>query len=106
MATRVQQRDRSRVRTRPAPTIPHSALARRDARRVTNREAIVSVADLRCECGRPDCRATFPAAAGAHRRRPEQFIIVPGHLAGEIVIAAADRFFVVEHEVRSSSRLW
>lgn len=46
----------------------------------------------------------FPAAARAHRRRVEQFIVVPDHVAGETVIAAADRFFVVEQEVRSSSR--
>jgi hypothetical protein len=37
-----------------------------------------------------------------YRRRPEQFIVVPDHLAGETVVAAADKFFVVEGRVRSS----
>jgi hypothetical protein len=68
---------------------------------VANQEAIATAAELRCECGRPDCRAPFPAAAGAHRRRVDQVIVVPGHLAGEIVIAVADAFFVVERELRA-----
>ena len=106
MATRVQLREPRRVRARPSPTIPRSTFARRDARRAANREAIASAAELRCECGRPDCRDTFPAAAGVHRRRVEQFIVVPDHFAGETVVAAADRFFVVEQEARSSSRRW
>lgn len=105
MATRVQLREHRRVGTRPSPTIPPSAFARRDARRVANREAITA-AELRCECGRPDCRATFPAAAGAHRRRVDQFIVVPDHFAGETVVAAADTFFVVEQEAQSSLQRW
>ena len=67
---------------------------------MANQEAVATVAELRCECGRPDCRATFPAEAGAHRRRFDWFIVVPDHLAGETVVAAADRFFVVEQGVR------
>jgi hypothetical protein len=66
------------------------------------RPRVAFLAELHCECGRPDCRATIPAGAGVYRRRPEQFIVVPDHLAGETVVAAADKFFVVEGRVRSS----
>ena len=49
-----------------------------------------------CECGRPECQATIPLRAEAHRRRPGLLVVVPRHLAGEKVVAAADHFFVVE----------
>ena len=73
-------------------------LQQRDRVRLRARATLVT--ELQCECGRPDCRATIPVEAGAYRRRPEQFIVVPAHLAGETVVAAADRFFVVEGRVR------
>jgi hypothetical protein len=65
------------------------------ARRKRNRR-LGEVEDLRCECPGPNCRATLPAAAEAHRGGSEHFIVVPAHAAGETVIAVADRFFVVE----------
>lgn len=92
-----------------APTLPRRAAAatrpaaatRREARRDRNREGLDAFLrelrrDLRCECGRPECHATIPAQAEAYRGRPGRFIVVPRHLAGERVVAAADRFFVVE----------
>lgn len=100
--TTARLRERGRLRARPSPSIPRSAFVRRDARRSENRAGVALLAELHCECGRPDCRATIPAGAGVHRRRPEQFIVVPDHLAGETVVAAADRFFVVQQGVRSS----
>jgi len=102
MAQRVEPRERIRHRIRPG-LIPRGAFTLRDTRRQANREGRVSSAELRCECARPDCRATLPAAAEGHRRRPERFIVVPAHLAGEAVVAAADRFFVVEQQARPSS---
>jgi len=99
MAQRVEPRERSRPRARPG-LIPRGAFALRNARRAANREGRAFLDELRCECARPDCCATFPAGAEAHRRRPERFIVVPDHAAGEMVVAAADRFFVVEQRVR------
>jgi hypothetical protein len=101
MVLRVAPRGRSRLRVRPA-LIPDGAFSLRDARREANREGGAFVAELRCECGRPECRATFPVAAESHRRRPDRFIVVPDHLAGEAVVAAADRFFVVEQQQQRS----
>lgn len=95
MALRVEPRERSRLRVRPG-SIPRGAFALRDARREANREGAVFLDELRCECARPGCRATIPVAAEAHRRRPDRFIVAPEHLAGETVVAAADRFFVVD----------
>ncbi len=102
MAQRVEPRYRSRLRV-PTGLIPGGAFALRNTRREANREGKAFVDELRCECARPGCRATFPATAEAHRRRPERFIVVPAHLAGEAVVAAADRFFVVEQQARPSS---
>jgi hypothetical protein len=102
MALRVPSRERRRLRVDRA-LIPGGALALRDARREANREGGAFLDQLRCECARPDCRNTFPAAAEAHRRRRDRFIVVPDHLAGEVVVAAADRFFVVEQQARPSS---
>jgi hypothetical protein len=97
---RVESRERGRVRARTAAIGPRSAFAVRNARRAENLGDGAFLDDLKCECARPDCEATFPAGAEVHRRRPERFIITPDHLAGETVIAAADRFFVVEQQVR------
>jgi hypothetical protein len=102
MALRVAPRGRSRLRVRPA-LIPRGAFALRDARREANQADGAFLAELRCECARPDCRAAVPAAAEAHRRRADRFIVVPDHFAGEAVVAAADRFFVVEQRARPSS---
>jgi hypothetical protein len=65
-------------------------------RRDRNRKADGFLHELRCECARPGCRSTFPAAAVAHRKQPECFIVAPHHLAEETVVAAADRYFIVE----------
>ena len=100
MAQRVEPRERGRVRTRSAAMGPRSAFAVRNARRAGNLGDGAFLDDLQCECARPDCEATFPAGAEAYRRYPERFIITPNHLAGETVVAAADRFFVVEQQVR------
>lgn len=103
-AQRVEPRERNRSRPRSRPTVPRSAFALRDARRAGNREAGAFRDRLRCECAQPDCYATFPALADVHRRDPERFIIVPDHFAGETVIAAADRFFVVDQ--RAQPAVW
>jgi hypothetical protein len=99
VAQRVEPRERNRSRPR-SRMVPRSAFALRDARRTGNREDDALREQLRCECARPDCHATFPAPAEAQRRDPERFIIAPDHLAGETVVAAADRFFVVDLQVR------
>jgi len=90
-------RERGRFRARSGAIGPRSTFAVRNARRAGNLGDGAFLDDLRCECARPDCEASFPAGAETHRRHPERFIITPDHLAGETVIAAADRFFVVEH---------
>lgn len=66
----------------------------RQARRTANRKQVTG--DLRCECGESGCRAAIPASAGGHRGARDGFVVVPGHHDGDIVVAAADRFFVVE----------
>lgn len=73
-----------------------AASALRDARRARNHNSGDFLDELRCECARAECRATVPSVAHVHRKRPERFIVVPDHTAGDTVIAAADRFFVVE----------
>ncbi len=93
---KVEPRGRNRSNGRPAPVGPHPTFALRDARRGANREGSAFLDELSCECARPDCRARFPAHADAFRRHPQQFIVVPEHLAGDWVVAVADRFFVVE----------
>jgi hypothetical protein len=74
-----------------------------DARRVGNRERIGFASELRCECGRVTCTATWPAAAELHRQRPECFVVVPDHVDGVVVVRAADRFFVVDSSKRLST---
>ena len=88
-------RDLQNLRSRDE-LIRHAATTLRNARRSRNRERAGLPDELRCECAQPSCRATFPSAAQVHRRRPERYIVVPDHLAGETVLGAADRFFVVE----------
>ncbi len=70
--------------------------ALRALRRTSNNNRGARVDQLRCECALRECRATVPAVAGAHRERAERFIVLPGHVGWDTVVAAADRFFVVE----------
>jgi len=77
-------------------TVVRVVSALRASRRTRNHKSGALVDQLRCECALPGCRATVPAAAQAHRKRPERFIVRPGHVDRDTVIAAADRFFVVE----------
>jgi hypothetical protein len=67
-----------------------------EARRAGNREHIGLVAELRCECARPNCRDTVPAVAETHRGIAERFVVMPDHFDGGVVVRAADRFFVVD----------
>jgi len=67
-----------------------------EARRAGNRERIGVIGELRCECARPSCRDTVPAAAETHRGIAERFVVMPAHFDGGVVVRAADRFFVVE----------
>jgi hypothetical protein len=96
-----------RVAQRPSgpseahPTTTRSTLA--ETRRAGNRSRNDLVAERRCECTRPSCQATFPAAAEAFRGLPGRFIIAPEHFSGHTVVSAADRFFVVDPSVRSGS---
>ncbi|MGZ4335399.1 MAG: hypothetical protein ACXVRJ_14160 [Gaiellaceae bacterium] len=76
--------------------IVRAAAALQEARRARNHGRSGLGDDLRCECARPECRATVPAVAEDSRGAAERFIVVPDHGAGEKVVAAADRFFVVE----------
>jgi hypothetical protein len=95
MAQRVAPRRNEELRVSEEP-IPRAASALRDARRMRNLKSGGFLDQLRCECALPECRATVPALALVHRKRSERFIVVPDHTAGDTVIAAADRFFVVE----------
>lgn len=52
--------------------------------------------DLRCECGQLRCQATLPSSA-EHHRGLGSVLVFPGHQGENHVLAAADRFFVVEH---------
>jgi len=70
--------------------------ARKLAPRADNRERVGLVAELRCECGRPNCTETVPAVAEAHRGIGGRFVVVPAHFNDGVVVRAADRFFVVE----------
>jgi hypothetical protein len=38
----------------------------------------------------------LPLAVERHRRLPELFIVASGHVDGDIVVGAADRFMLVE----------
>jgi len=67
-----------------------------DSRRAGNRERVGLVSELRCECGRPNCRDTVPAVAETQRGAAERFVVTPAHFEDGVVVRAADRFFVVE----------
>ena len=77
------------------PTLA-SASTVRERRRAENRSRHGSTDQLHCECPQPTCQATFPADAEAYRGKAERFIIAPAHFAGDLVVAAADQFFVVD----------
>jgi len=66
--------------------------------RVGNRTRIGFVSELRCECGRSNCRETVPAVAETYRRTADHRLVMPAHANGEVVVRAADRFFVVVRE--------
>jgi hypothetical protein len=83
-------------------TLLRTASSLREARRARNRTRGDINGELRCECARPECRATIPVVAETYRRSPERFIVVPDHFPGETVVAAADRFFVVEPQEQLS----
>ena len=80
---------RESLRSGPARTMSES-------RRARNRELIGLVSELRCECGRPNCKATVPAVAETQRGIAERLVVTPAHFEGGVVVRAADRFFVVE----------
>jgi hypothetical protein len=93
-------RTATRSKTVDAEAVREQALALaaatlQEARQARNRRA-GDAEDLRCECPRPTCRETLPAAAEAHRGWSANFLVVPWHAAGETAVAVADRFFVVE----------
>ena len=88
-------------------TVPTSPRGPRlaPARRAGNVERRGLVTRLRCECGVPSCRKTFPAVAESFRGNAERFIVVPEHVGAIVnaakpsratVVRASDRFFVVE----------
>lgn len=87
------------------PRSGSSPLALSEARRAWNRSRIAPVSEIRCECGRPSCRARVPAVAETHREADE-FVVAPAHSDGVAVVRVADRFYVVEsraHAVPQSS---
>jgi len=69
---------------------------------------IVRVPELRCECGRSNCRETLPSVAETFRGTADRLLVSPTHVNGEVVVRAADRFFVVEraeHLIRGSGSM-
>jgi hypothetical protein len=83
-----------------------------DHRRDMSTEPAFFVTRLRCECGLPGCRETFPAVAESFRGTAERFIVAPAHLGALVnpanlgdatVVRVSDRFFVVETD-RSAGR--
>lgn len=88
------RRARTSAPTAPELVAPASSIG--EALRAENRDRAASAARGRCECGRPDCRDTFPSVAEAYRGMGERFIVVPDHVGTSAVIAAADRFFIVD----------
>ena len=77
---------RESLRSGPSRTMSES-------RRAGNRELVGLVCELRCECGRPNCRATVPAVAETPRGIAERLVVTPAHFEGGVV---ADHFFVVK----------
>ena len=84
----------TRLGARAARESARNGPALREARRTANRKQ--TAGDLRCECGELGCRAAVPASAEGHRGDRDGFVVVPGHAGHDLVVAAADRFFVVE----------
>lgn len=82
---------RERPRSGPAPAVSESL-------RAGNRERSGLVSEFRCECGRSDCSEMVPVAAELHRGIAERLVVAPAHFEGGVVVRAADRFFVVEHD--------
>ncbi|MGZ4419371.1 MAG: hypothetical protein ACXVRV_14525 [Gaiellaceae bacterium] len=76
------------------PRASRNGTSLRQARRTANRRQVNG--DLRCECVELGCRAAIPASAEGHRGMRDGFLVVPGHHGADLVVAAADRFFVVE----------
>src|SRR5581483_12169845 len=58
------------------------------------------VTELRCECGRPGCRATVPIAAESARGVVGRLIVVPAHADRGTVTRAADNYFVLDVTMR------
>jgi len=97
----MQQVEQRTVRLGARPKRQPSAQLRQ-ARRAANRRQ--ARGDLRCECGQPGCRAAVPARAATHRRLRDGFLVCPGHEGQDVVLAAADRFFIVE--LTQNQRSW
>ena len=94
---RVQQVEQRTVRfeARPKRQPSHGTAGLGQARRAANRKQTRS--DLRCECDQSGCHAAVPAQALEHRRALRGgFVVFPGHQGQDVVVAAADRFFIIE----------
>jgi hypothetical protein len=96
------ERRTARLGARPGRRPSHGEAGLPQARRAANRE--LAPGDLRCECGRSGCRAAVPAYALDDRRARRGFVVFPGHQGQEVVLAAADRFFIVE--LTQKQRSW
>jgi hypothetical protein len=84
-----------------APLAPRlSGQALRERRRGVNGESFGLGRALLCECAGIACRERLPASAERHRGREtrNRFLVTPSHIGLDTVVAAADRFFVVEPE--------
>ena len=90
----IEERPFKRRVRRPVLSPPRARPGLREARREANRRQ--AVGDLRCECGQLSCHLPIPAIADVHRAARDGFLVVPGHQGKDVVVAAADRFFLVE----------
>jgi hypothetical protein len=61
------------------------------------------VEELVCECGQPGCDALLPLAAERYRGGNGRLLVAPGHSGLQTVVAAADRFFVVQPQRTETS---
>jgi hypothetical protein len=84
-----------RLGLRSARQTSRNGPALRQARRTANQKQTGGEL-LRCECSQLGCRSVVPAVAEGSRGDHDGFIVVPGHIGHDIVVGAADRFFVVE----------
>ena len=89
----VEQRT-ARFGARPKRQPSRGTAGLRQARRAANRKQ--ARGDLRCECSQSGCRAAIPAQALEHRGARGGFVVFPGHQGQDVVVAAADRFFIIE----------